>query len=66
MINAKASIDIDQPEICLPKVLEDYKTDFGGTDEQVLQFVFRYFEEEYDFDDILRQHKNNNLLVKYE
>lgn len=54
MINAKASVDIDQSEICLPKVLQDYKTDFGGTDEQILQFAFRYFEEEYDFDEILR------------
>lgn len=48
MLNAKASIDQEQNEICLPKVLEDYKTDFGGSDSMILQFVFRYVEEEHE------------------
>jgi len=50
MVNAKVNIDMDQGEISLPKVLEDYKPDFGGSDRLVLQFVFRYLEEDYDTD----------------
>ena len=53
IINAKVNIDTDQGEISLPKVLEIYKADFGGTDDAVLQFVFHYLEDEFDYDSIL-------------
>lgn len=45
-INDKVSIDIVQKEILLPKVLFTYKDDFGGSDEQVLRFVFRYLKQD--------------------
>ena len=49
----------------MPSVLEAYKADFGGTDEAVLEFVFRYLEEEYDQDNILSQVKVKNILITY-
>ena len=66
IINAKVNIDTDQGEISLPKVLEIYKADFGGTDDSILQFVFRYLEEEYDYESILNQVSNKSILIKYE
>ena len=50
----------------MPSVLEAYKADFGGTDEAVLEFVFRYLEEEYDQDNILSQVKVKNILITFE
>lgn len=66
ILNAKVNIDQEQGEITLPSVLEAYKADFGGTDEAVLEFVFRYLEEEYDQDNILSQVKVKNILITYE
>ncbi len=66
ILNAKVNIDQEQGEITLPSVLETYKADFGGTDEAVLEFVFRYLEEEYDQENILSQVKVKNILITYE
>jgi hypothetical protein len=66
ILNAKVNIDQEQGEITLPSVLEAYKADFGGTDEAVLEFVFRYLEEEYDQENILSQVKVKNILITYE
>ena len=54
IINAKVEIDIDQGEISLPQVLDDYKADFGNTEDNILAFVFHYLEEQYEFDTILK------------
>lgn len=66
ILNAKVNIDQEQGEITLPSVLETYQADFGATDEAVLEFVFRYLEEEYDQENILSQVKVKNILITYE
>jgi hypothetical protein len=40
----KVNINMMNGEIILPKVLETYKADFGGSDESVLKIVFKFFE----------------------
>ena len=66
IINAKVNIDIDHFEITLPKVFDVYKSDFGGNEDSFLQFIFRYVDEEHDYDEILQQVKSKNVLIKYE
>ena len=44
IINAKVSIDTLQGEIVLPKLMQTYKEDFGGSDQNILEFVFRFFD----------------------
>jgi hypothetical protein len=66
IINAKVEIDIDQGEISLPQVLDDYKADFGNTEDNILAFVFHYLEEQYEFDAILKQVQNKTIIIKYE
>ena len=63
IIEAKVSIDEEEGEIIFPKVLETYKSDFGGTDEGILQFVFKYLEEEHDYDSILKQVQNKSIII---
>ena len=53
IVNAKVAIDTDEGSITLPQIMEEYRADFGGTDEKILEFIFRYLEEEYDLDTIL-------------
>ena len=43
ILNAKVNIDQMQGEVALPKMMHTYKDDFGGSDEAILRFVFRYF-----------------------
>ena len=41
--------------------------DFGGTAEQVLQFVFRYVDdgESFDYESIISQVQNQNIQINY-
>ena len=66
ILNAKVVIDMDQGEITLPVVLEEYKADFGTTEDKILEFVFHYLEEEYDDEEIKKQVQNNTIIIKYE
>jgi hypothetical protein len=43
VINAKVNFDSMQGELSLPKVLLTYKEDFGGSDQSILNFVFKYY-----------------------
>jgi hypothetical protein len=47
-------------------VLEEYKADFGTTEDNILEFVFHYLEEEYDDEEIKKQVQNKTILIKYE
>jgi hypothetical protein len=53
IVNAKVNIDTDQGSITLPQVMDDYRADFGGSDDKLLEFIFHYLEEEYDLETIL-------------
>ena len=52
IINAKVEVDLEQGQMSLPAVLLTYKNDFGGSEQTILQFVFRYLSEEYDYEQI--------------
>ena len=68
IINAKVNVDTIQGEMTLPKVLNTYRADFGGNDENILKFVFKYYqqgeiEEETAIRDIC--HKKS-MIIRYE
>lgn len=52
----------------LPKVLYTYYSDFGGSDEKILRFVFRYLlSEEMDEETVVRDVcARKNLMIRYE
>jgi hypothetical protein len=52
IVNAKVTIDTDQGSITLPQVMDEYRADFGGTDEKILELIFHYLEEDYDLETI--------------
>jgi tetrahydromethanopterin S-methyltransferase subunit H len=66
IVNAKVIIDTDQGSITLPSVMDEYRADFGGTDEKILEFIFHYLEEEYDMETLLQQLKEKTMIIKYE
>lgn len=39
-----------QGEITLPKLFQTYRNDFGGTDEAILRFVYKYLDEPQEMD----------------
>ncbi len=65
---AKVNVDTMNGEIALPKILETYKADFGGTEESILRFVWRHFDcEELDENAVVREVcTKKSLLVRYE
>jgi hypothetical protein len=68
ILNAKVNIDTMQGEIVLPKLLHNYKDDFGSYDEHILRFVFRYYQsEDLDEDSAIREvcHKKS-MMIRYE
>ena len=64
-LEGKVNVDLDQGEIILPKVFQDYRADFGG-DDQILQFVFFHIEEEFDCEDVIDKVSNGSIIIKYE
>lgn len=44
IINAKVTIDVNHGEFAVPKLIETYKEDFGGTDESLLEFLYKYLD----------------------
>ena len=40
IINAKVTINETHGELAVPKLMETYKDDFGGTDETLLEFIY--------------------------
>lgn len=68
MINEKVIINVQTSEIVLPKVLNIYKEDFGGSENEVLQFVLRYYQSEIELDDetlIKEVTQKKNILIRY-
>ena len=65
--NEKVEIDMINEEITLPTVFEDYKEDFGGTDEKVLKFIWDWYENcEYELEDIIKLVNKKSLMIKYD
>lgn len=44
IINAKVTINVGHGEFAVPKLMETYKEDFGGTDENLLEFIYKYYD----------------------
>lgn len=44
IINAKVTINVVHGEFAVPRLMETYKDDFGGTDENLLEFIYKYYE----------------------
>ena len=68
IINAKVNVDAIQGEITLPKVLNVYRADFEGSDEAVLKFVFKYYQQgEIDEDTALKEIcYKKTMIIRYE
>ena len=50
ILNDKVNIDYMQGEVVVPKCFQTYRDDFGGSDETILKFIFKYFKAEVDED----------------
>ena len=66
-LSGKVTIDAMNGEISLPKILETYREDFGGSDEKIVNFVWNFYEnDEYDIEQVLREVKKKTLMLRYE
>lgn len=65
--NVKVEIDTMNEEITLPKVIEKYKGDLGGSDEQALKFIWNWYQNnEFDLDQIIKLVSRKTLMIRYE
>ena len=64
IINAKVTINVVHGELAVPKLMETYKNDFGGTDETLLNFIYQFLDNpEIDQDQALRQVIEKSLWI---
>lgn len=62
IINAKVTITLMHGEIAVPKLIETYKDDFGGTDEAVIEFIYKYLDSfEIEMGQALQQISEKSL-----
>lgn len=64
IINAKVSINLVHGEFAVPKLMETYRDDFGGTDENVLEFIYKYLDNpEIEMSQALQQIVDHSLVI---
>ena len=44
IINAKVGYNAVHGELAVPKLMDTYKDDFGGTDINLLEFIYQYLD----------------------
>lgn len=44
IINAKVFYNVAHGELAVPKLMETYRRDFGGTDINILEFIYKYLD----------------------
>jgi hypothetical protein len=44
VINSTVNFDLVQGGITVPRVMQSYREDFGGSDKKILQFIYTYLE----------------------
>ena len=57
-----------QGEVALPKMMHTYKDDFGGSDEAILRFVFRYFQgADIDEETVIKEVcQRRSMMIRYD
>ena len=66
IINAKVTIEQDEGTMTLPQVFQTYKSDFGNTTENIIDFIFKYFDSDIDMDTVLQLIEEKSLTIQYE
>ena len=62
IINAK--VVFRDGEIRVPRLMEIYKDDFGGTDETLLEFIYKYHDNpEIEMNQAFHQIKEKSLWI---
>lgn len=65
-MNVKIELDTFNEEIIVPAIFETYYSDFGGTDEWILKFIWNWYDNvELNIDEILKLNKSKMLSIKY-
>ena len=65
--NIKVEVDTMNEEISLPKVIENYKCDLGGSDESILSFIWKFYQNnEFELDYIIKLVSKRNMIIKYD
>ena len=64
IINANVTINVVRGEFAVPKLMETYKDDFGGTDENLLEFIYKYLDNpEIDMSQAFSQIAEKSLWI---
>ena len=65
-MNVKIELDTFNEEIIVPSIFETYYSDFGGTDEWILRFIWNWYDNvELSIEEILKLNKSKMLNIKY-
>ncbi len=67
-LNDKIVIDSINSEITMPKVMQTYMEDFGGNEEALIKFAWKYLDDtEIDEETTIQEVCNKkNIMIRYE
>lgn len=64
IINAKVTTNLVHGEFAIPKLMDTYREDFGGTDESQLEFIYKYLDNpEITMTRALQQIEEKSLFI---
>jgi len=64
IINAKVEINVVHGEFAVPKLMQTYKDDFGGTDMNLIEFLYKYLDNpEIEMKQAEQQVKEKSLFI---
>ena len=64
IINAKVTTNVVHGEFAVPKLMDTYRDDFGGTDENLLEFIYKYLDNpEIEMSDAFEKISDKSLWI---
>ena len=64
--NTKVEIDTVNQDISLPHVFNSYKSDFGSTNESILKYIWKWYNNsQFELSEIIKLINKNNLIIKF-
>jgi len=66
-VSEKVNVDTMTNEITMPKILHTYATDFGGNEESIIRFAWKYLQEDMKVEQAVKEVcSKKSMMIKYE
>ena len=64
ILNAKVVINAMNDEFVVPNAVTAYRNDFGGTDQSIVEFIYRYLDNpDIDMNQAIREVRDKKMWI---